>query len=77
MVDSLPSSNLGFDDLKTRMQAFTIRFDEFIEKGRKRVLEERNQFRVNVAENQGKCMERSSNASPLWTIAHNAQRTSV
>lgn len=53
MLDSLPSSNLGFDELKDRMNAFTIRFDHFIEKGRKRVLEERNQFRVNIAENQG------------------------
>jgi kinetochore protein Spc25, fungi type len=53
MADQLPSINFGFDDLRSRMNHFTQRFDEFIEKGRKRVLEERNQFRMNVAENQG------------------------
>ena len=34
------------------MAAFTDRFDAFIAQGRKRVLEERNQFRINVAELQ-------------------------
>ena len=34
------------------MAAFTDRFDDFIAKGRKRVLEERNQFRINIAELQ-------------------------
>lgn len=34
------------------MAKFTARFDAFIEAGRKRVLEERNQFRMNVAELQ-------------------------
>jgi kinetochore protein Spc25, fungi type len=53
MADQLPSINFGFDDLRSRMNQFTARFDDFIEKGRKRVLEERNQFRMNVAEAQG------------------------
>ena len=53
MADQLPSINFGFDDLRERMSAFTARFDDFIERGRKRVLEERNQFRLNVAEIQG------------------------
>ena len=53
MADSLPNINFGFDDLRERMARFTDRFDEFIAKGRKRVLEERNQFRINVAELQG------------------------
>lgn len=53
MADSLPSVNFGFDDLRERMAKFTARFDDFIEKGRKRVLEERNQFRLNVTELQG------------------------
>jgi hypothetical protein len=53
MADSLPNVNFGFDDLRDRMNRFTARFDDFIEKGRKRVLEERNQFRINVAEIQG------------------------
>lgn len=54
MADSLPSINFGFEELRERMARFTARFDDFIEKGRKRVLEERNQFRLNVAEIQGK-----------------------
>lgn len=49
----LPNTNFGFDDLRDRMAKFTVRFDAFIEQGRKRVLEERNQFRINVAELQG------------------------
>lgn len=53
VADSLPSINFGFDDLRDRMAKFTARFDDFIEKGRKRVLEERNQFAVTVAELQG------------------------
>ena len=35
------------------MAHFTAKFDAFIELGRKRVLEERNQFRLDVAELQG------------------------
>jgi kinetochore protein Spc25 len=54
MADSLPSINFGFDELRDRMAKFTVKFDNFIEQGRKRVLEERNQFRMNVAELQGK-----------------------
>lgn len=54
MADSLPSIDFGFEDLRQRMASFTERFDDFIAKGRKRVLEERNQFRINVAELQGK-----------------------
>lgn len=53
LADTLPSINFGFDDLRDRMAKFTARFDAFIEQGRKRVLEERNQFRMNVAELQG------------------------
>lgn len=54
MADTLPSINFGFDDLRDRMARFTDRFDEFIAKGRKHVLEERNQFRINMAELHGK-----------------------
>ena len=53
MADSLPPINFGFDDLRERMARFTDRFDDFIARGRKQVLEERNQFRINVAELQG------------------------
>jgi kinetochore protein Spc25 len=52
-ADTLPSINFGFDGLRDRMAKFTTKFDTYIEQGRKRVLEERNQFRVNVAELQG------------------------
>ncbi|OPB39721.1 putative kinetochore protein SPC25 [Trichoderma guizhouense] len=51
-ADTLPSIDFGFDDLRERMAKFTAKFDAFIEQGRKRVLEERNQFRVNMAELQ-------------------------
>jgi len=53
MADSLPSINFGFDELRDRMAKFTVKFDTFIEQGRKRVLEERNQFRMNVTELKG------------------------
>ena len=53
MADTLPNINFGFDDLRDRMAKFTARFDQFIAEGRKRVLEERNQFRSQVAELQG------------------------
>ncbi|ORY64393.1 chromosome segregation protein Spc25-domain-containing protein [Pseudomassariella vexata] len=52
MADSLPSINFGFDELRDRMAKFSARFDTFIEQGRKRVLEERNQFRMSIAELQ-------------------------
>lgn len=52
-ADTLPSIEFGFDDLRDRMAKFTARFDAFIEQGKKRVYEERNQFRMNIAELQG------------------------
>ncbi|KAF2866332.1 chromosome segregation protein Spc25-domain-containing protein [Massariosphaeria phaeospora] len=52
MADQLPSINFGFEDLRSRMNQFTARFDDFVEKGRKKVLEERNNFRANVGEIQ-------------------------
>ena len=53
MADTLPSADFGFNELRERMAQFTVRFDEFIERGRKRVLEERNAFRMNLAELEG------------------------
>jgi len=53
MADSLPSINFGFEDLRNRMAQFTAKFDAVIERGRKQVLEERNQFHINLAELQG------------------------
>ncbi|KAE8147098.1 chromosome segregation protein Spc25-domain-containing protein [Aspergillus avenaceus] len=52
VADSLPSINFGFEDLRNRMAQFTARFDAFIERGRKEILEERNQFRIGLAELQ-------------------------
>jgi kinetochore protein Spc25 len=60
MADSLPSINFGFEELRNRMNQFTVKFDAFIEKGRKQVLEERNQFHINLAELQGMFLQ-------LWT----------
>lgn len=53
MADQLPSINFGFEDLRSRMAQFSAKFDNFIERGRKQILEERNQFRLNLAEFQG------------------------
>ena len=63
MADMLPSVDFGFNDLRERMALFTVRFDEFIERGRKRVLEERNAFRMNVAELEGM----RDQINPTWT----------
>jgi kinetochore protein Spc25, fungi type len=46
----LPSVDFNFEDLRQRMAAFTVKFDAFIERGRKRVLEERNEFRGRLSE---------------------------
>lgn len=66
-ADSLPNINFGFDELRDRMAKFTARFDDFIEKGRKRVLEERNQFAVTVAELEG-----THRARAYTCYSHNA-----
>ena len=75
MADQLPSINFGFDDLRSRMNQFTARFDAFIETGRRRVLEERNQFRMNIAELHGTLTCASLS---IWIRnANTAQRTSA
>jgi kinetochore protein Spc25 len=56
VADTLPSINFGFDELRDRMARFTAKFDAFIEQGRKRVLEEKNQFVMQVTELQGTCL---------------------
>jgi hypothetical protein len=73
MADSLPSINFGFDELRDRMAKFTVKFDNFIEAGRKRVLEERNQFRMNVAEVHGKT-SLSILSKLQWVKTDNKQR---
>lgn len=54
MADQLPTIDFNFDELRQRMAQFTQRFDEFIERGRKKVLEEKNTFRMNVADLEGR-----------------------
>ncbi|KAK5165017.1 kinetochore-associated Ndc80 complex subunit spc25 [Oleoguttula sp. CCFEE 6159] len=80
MADSLPSVSFGFEDLRDRMARFTMRFDEFIEKGRKRVLDERNAFKMNVAELQEdqRARQRSLEIISLKTSQHsqNVQKES-
>jgi hypothetical protein len=48
-LTQLPSVDIPFDDLRRRMAEFTVKFDSFIEKGRKRVLEERNDFKARLS----------------------------
>jgi kinetochore protein Spc25 len=52
-LTQLPSVDFNFDDLRKRMADFTVKFDAFIEQGRKRVLEERNDFRARLGELSG------------------------
>lgn len=85
IADTLPDINFGFDELRERMAKFTVRFDAFIEQGRKRVLEERNQFRMNIAELQGKQPEapsptrlpRRQRARQAAHATHSRQRTNA
>jgi len=49
-LTQLPTVDFNFDDLRRRMADFTVKFDAFIERGRKRVLEERNEFRGRLGE---------------------------
>ena len=75
MADQLPSINFGFDNLRGRMNQFTTRFDAFIENGRRRVLEERNQFHANVGELQGKLLRKSAQIAGRILTA--SQRTNA
>ncbi|KHJ30819.1 putative kinetochore protein spc25 [Erysiphe necator] len=50
LIDSLPGINFEFDELRNRMAKFTIKFNNFIEQGRRQILDERNQFRLTIAE---------------------------
>ena len=68
MADTLPSISFGFEDLRDRMAHFTDRFDVFIAKGRKRVLEERNQFRITVAELHGNTLVCRLNKSLFYQL---------
>ncbi|KAI5308204.1 kinetochore-associated Ndc80 complex subunit spc25 [Ascosphaera atra] len=59
MADQLPNVQFGFENLRAEMSQFTAKFDGFLERGRKQVLEERNRFRVDLAElREGQRMRR-------------------
>ncbi|KAK0809719.1 kinetochore-associated Ndc80 complex subunit spc25 [Friedmanniomyces endolithicus] len=70
MADTLPSIDFGFNDLRERMAQFTVRFDDFIARGQKRVLDERNAFRMSVAE-----LEESQRHKEHSILALEAQST--
>ncbi|KAJ5379609.1 kinetochore protein spc25 [Penicillium cosmopolitanum] len=52
MADSLPRINSEFEDLRNRMAQFTTKFDAAIERRRKQVREDRDQFHVKLTELQ-------------------------
>jgi hypothetical protein len=52
-LTQLPNVDIPFEDLRKRMNEFSLRFDAFIETGRRRVLEEHNEFRAKLSELQG------------------------
>src|SRR5690242_20323335 len=60
-LTQLPNVDIPFEDLRKRMNEFTVRFDAFIEKGRRRVLEEHNDFKAKLSELHG------TSSSPLCT----------
>ncbi|POS79122.1 hypothetical protein DHEL01_v202480 [Diaporthe helianthi] len=70
VADSLPSTNFGFDELRDRMARFTAKFDAFIEQGRKRVLEEKNQFVMQVTELQGMMKRKDIDILQMKTNTH-------
>jgi hypothetical protein len=65
-LTQLPSVDFNFEELRQRMAAFTVKFDAFIQKGQKRVLEERNEFRGRLAELGG-----------MYTFSYNSRCISL
>lgn len=61
-LTQLPAVEIPFDELRRRMAEFTSKFDAFIERGRKRVLEERNDFKARLSELNGTSPASSCNA---------------
>ena len=60
MTDTAPVSiasfgpiNFAFDDLKAKMNRFTLHFDKWTQIQRQRVLEERNEFAKSMADSRG------------------------
>lgn len=52
-VAPFASVNFGFDDLKAKMNRFTIRFDKWAQNQRERVVKERNEFAKMISESRG------------------------
>lgn len=52
MADTLPSIEFGFDKLRRDMATFRVEFDNFVERGRLRIIEERNLFHSQMADIQ-------------------------
>lgn len=64
-LTQLPTVDFNFEDLRRRMAEFTVKFDTFIEQGRKRVLQERNEFRARLGEISGKSRRHIANTEKL------------
>lgn len=71
-LTQLPTVDFKFEDLRKRMTDFTLKFDAFIEQGRKRVLQERNEFRARLGELNGALAERGPPMAVL-TISRGAK----
>lgn len=52
-VASFAPANFAFDDLKAKMNRFTLRFDKWTQNQRERVLKERNDFAKALTECRG------------------------
>ncbi|KAF2152928.1 hypothetical protein K461DRAFT_224976 [Myriangium duriaei CBS 260.36] len=68
-ADTLPSIDFNFADLRERMALFTSKFDDFISRGRLRVLSERNAFRASIAEQQESQRAHKQHLDSLSTAA--------
>jgi hypothetical protein len=60
MTDTAPVSiasfapiNFAFDDLKAKMNRFTLHFDKWTQIQRRRVLQERNEFAKSISDSRG------------------------
>lgn len=77
-LTQLPAVDFNFDELRKRMADFTVKFDAFIERGRKRVLEERNGFRARLGELNGELLagcERNTTRYSLMMQRSNDPKT--
>ena len=52
-LTQLPTLDIPFDDLRRRMADFSVKFDAFIDRERKRVLEEKNEYKARMSELNG------------------------